>query len=118
MTSLNFITENWYIFVLIIAVIVVGVFYIKKFSTLSKEQQLAKVKQWLLIAVAEAEQVLGGGTGQLKLRFVYDKFVTKFPTVAKFLSFEDFSKMVDEVLVKFNHILDTNDKVRTLIIKD
>ncbi len=117
MTDLmKFMVDNWYVLVLAVAIIVVGVFYAKKFLSLSREDQIAKIKEWLLVAVAEAEQVLGGGTGQLKLRYVYDKFITKFPEAAKFLSFEEFSIMVDEVLVKFNHILATNDRVKTFIV--
>ena len=53
-------------------------------------EQLKKVKEWLLWAVAEAEKELGSGTGQLKLRYVYDMFIVKFPSLAKIISFETF----------------------------
>ncbi|MFR6482019.1 MAG: hypothetical protein ACLUPD_10785 [Anaerotignum faecicola] len=46
-------------------------------------EQREKVKEWLLLAVTEAEKELGSGTGQLKLRYVYDLFLRRFPAVAK-----------------------------------
>ena len=68
-----------------------------KFFKLPRESQIAKVKEWLLFAVMQAEKELGSGTGQLKLRYVYDMFVSKFPYLVQFVSFEFFSKLVDDV---------------------
>ena len=42
--------------------IVVVIAYVKKFVALPSEEQLAKVKQWLLYAVVEAEKKYQGGT--------------------------------------------------------
>lgn len=42
------------------------------------DKQLNKVREWLLYAVTKAEKELGGGTGQIKLRYVYDMFVARF----------------------------------------
>ena len=78
-------------------------------------EQLKKVKEWLLWAVAEAEKELGSGTGQLKLRYVYDMFIVKFPSLAKIISFETFSYMVDEVLDEFKKLLNKNDKMKKYI---
>ena len=78
-------------------------------------EQLKKVKEWLLWAVAEAEKELGSGTGQLKLRYVYDMFIVKFPSLAKIISFETFSCMVDEVLDEFKKLLNKNDKMKKYI---
>lgn len=72
------------------------------------EEQITKVKEWLLYAVLEAEAEFGGGTGQLKLRYVYDLFLSKFPDIAKVITFATFSALVDEVLEDMRHILETN----------
>ena len=45
------------------------------------------MKNWLLYAVAAAEKALGSGTGELKLRQVYDAFLIKFPIISKLMSF-------------------------------
>ena len=82
---------------------------------LPTEAQLAKVKEWLLWAVTEAEKDLGGGTGKLKLRQVYDLFVTRFPWLAKLVSFELFSDMVDEALEQMREMLDTNEAVKAFV---
>ena len=66
-------------------------------------------------AVTQAEKELGGGTGQIKLRYVYDMFVVKFPSLVKFISFETFSFMVDEALIKMRHLLQTNEKVEKYV---
>lgn len=111
--------ENWYIIAAAIAIIVVAAEYvINGFLKLPREGKIAKVKEWLLWAVTQAEKELGGGTGQLKLRYVYDMFVTKFPGVAKYLSFETFSKLVDEALEKMNHLLENNINVKGYIEGD
>ena len=112
---MKFVVDNWYFLVLIVAVIVVAAAYIRNFLNKPTEQQVQKVKEWLLYAVAEAQQILGGGTGQLKLRYVYDKFVSTFPAIAEKISFESFSNLVDLVLVKFNHLLSTNVNIQNLI---
>lgn len=77
--------------------------------------QKAKIIEWLKWAVSEAEKMLGGGTGQLKLRLVYDWFVQKFPIVAAFLPFRVFSAWVDTALETFRKWLDENKNVANYI---
>ena len=73
--------------------------------------QKNKVIEWLKYAVAEAEKMLGSGTGQLKLRLVYDWFVQKFPFVAAFLPFSVFSSWVDVALETFDKWLSNSNFV-------
>lgn len=94
--------------------VVIG-FNIKKFIETPTLQQLNQIKEWLLFAVAQAEKQFGGGTGQLKLRYVYDKFLTQFPQLAQHISFETFSMLVDEVLKRFKTILATNEYLQAYI---
>lgn len=115
---MDFIINYWYVIVGILAVLVVAVFAIYHFFGLPTEKQLVKIKEWLKYAVALAEQELGGGTGQLKLRFVYDLFMDKFPSVAKIISFELFSKWVDEALIWLEKQLETNEEIKAFIEGD
>ena len=112
---MDFIVENWAVFVVVLAILAVAIVAIVRFVGLPTASQLAKVKEWLLWAVTEAEKELGGGTGQLKLRQVYDLFVTRFPWLAKLISFELFSDMVDEALEEMRHLLDTNTAVAAFV---
>lgn len=112
---MEFILENWPIIVAVIAVVAVAAVAVARFVGLPTEAQLAKVKEWLLWAVTEAEKDLGGGTGKLKLRQVYDLFVTRFPWLAKLVSFELFSDMVDEALEQMREMLDTNEAVKAFV---
>ena len=112
---MDFIVENWAVFVVALAILAVAIVAIVRFVGLPTASQLAKVKEWLLWAVTEAEKELGGGTGQLKLRQVYDLFVTRFPWLAKLISFELFSDMVDEALEEMRHLLDTNTAVAAFV---
>ena len=98
----------------IILVALVGL-TIKEFIELGKEKQLEKVKEWLLYACIMAEKKLGGGTGQVKLRYVYDLFVEKFSFLKLLVTFEQFSGMVDEVLVKMREMLEKNPNVAMLV---
>ena len=106
-----FIKEYW--FLIIVAIAVISAIAIKVYTWFKQptSDQLKNVKEWLLYAVAKAERELGSGTGQLKLRYVYNMFVEKFPAIAIFITFEDFSKMVDEALDKFNELLKENTTI-------
>lgn len=112
---MKFIIENWYIIIAAIAALVVGIVMCVRFFKTSSEEQLKKVKEWLLYATTLAEKELGGGTGKLKLRYVYDMFVTKFPWLADVISFERFSELVDDVLVDMNELLKTNTAVKQYV---
>lgn len=77
--------------------------------------QKAKINEWLKFAVIEAERYLGGGTGQLKLRTVYDWFIEQFPIVAAFVPFSVFSAWVDVALETMEEWLNKNQQVKTYV---
>lgn len=112
---MEFIINYWYIIVAVIAALVVAGVAIYRYFGLPSDAQLAKVREWLLWAVTEAEKELGGGTGKLKLRQVYDLFVTRFPWLAKVVSFELFSDMVDDALDEMREMLQNNKAVKELV---
>ena len=87
------------------------------FLKLSKEKQIEMIKQWLLFIVIEAEKELGGGTGAVKLRFVYDKFIKRFKFASKFITFEQFSALVDESLNIMREMIQNNPNVAAYINK-
>ena len=84
------------IIIILAAIILTG--GIVWFVRLPKETKIKNLKEWLKWAVIEAEKKLGSGTGQLKLRMVYDMAVSKFPWLETFITFDQFSKWVDEAL--------------------
>lgn len=112
---MNWLIENWYIVLGIIAVLGAITWSVYKFLGLPTKEQVAKIKEWLLLAVTEAETQLGGGTGQIKLRYVYDMFISKFPVAAKMISFEVFSLWVDDALDQMKKLLETNKAFEKLI---
>lgn len=67
-----------------------------------------KIKEWLVYACAQAELYLGSGTGMLKLRAVYDMFISQFPVFSKFVSFSTFQAWTEEALVTFKEWLKDN----------
>ena len=115
---MNFIINNWYIILALVAVLGVAAWYVYRYFNLPSEAQLAKVREWLLWAVTEAEKELGGGTGKLKLRQVYDLFVTRFPWLAKTVSFELFSSLVDDALDEMRDMLDKNEAVKAFVNRE
>ena len=112
---MEFIMENWPVIVAAVAVVAVATVAVIRFVGLPTAEQLTKVREWLLWAVTEAEKSLGGGTGQLKLRQVYDLFVARFPWLARFVSFSLFSAMVDDALDELREMLDTNEAVKEFV---
>ena len=97
--------ENWSALLGIAAVAVVIIIGAISFAKMPREEQIAKIKELLLAWVTEAERDLGGGTGPIKLRTVYDKFAKQFPAVFNVISFETFSGWVDEALEQMEALL-------------
>lgn len=85
------------------------------FLRMGQQQQMKMISEWLLLAVVQAEKELGGGTGEIKLRYVYDKFIQKFDKMAKVISFEQFSCMVDVALDKMRNMLASNTQLANYV---
>ena len=101
---MNYIVENWYIVVGLLA-LCVALFYVR----------LTDVQEWLLGVVTEAEKQLGSGTGQLKLRQVYDKFLEKFPLRSVLVPFKMFAEMVDKALERMRLMLAGNSYAQSYV---
>ena len=113
---MNWLIENWYVLVGLICFGIGIVFICVSFFQMPTKQQIETVKEWLKYAVVQAEKELGGGgTGQLKLHLVYDLAITQFDWLEKLVSFDDFSKWVDEALVWMEHQLSTNANAKKYI---
>lgn len=112
---MEFLINYWYLLIVAIAVIAIAGYAIYAFVKRPTTEQISKVREWLLYAVTAAEKELGSGTGQIKLRYVYDMFIAKFPYLVKAISFETFSILVDEALDKFREMLDTNTNLQSYI---
>ena len=106
---MKFIVENWFVIVAMAAVGGSIGYAIYSFVKMPSDKQLNKVREWLLYAVTKAEKELGAGTGKLKLRYVYDMFVARFEWLAKVITFEMFSMMVDEALEQMKAMLEQNE---------
>lgn len=115
---MNILFDYWYIYIAIIVLLTISGSLIFAFFKSPPDSQLRKVREWLLYAVTQAEIQLGSGTGRLKLRFVYDLFVTKFKWIAYLISFESFSDLVDEALDEMRDMLSTNAAVQSLVNKE
>ena len=107
---MTWLIENWFLLVAIAAALGVSVWAVYRFFGLPTEKQREKVKEWLIWACIEAERALQSGTGQLKLRQVYDMFcaVPAFTWVAKLISFELFSEWVSDALATAKEMMINN----------
>lgn len=110
--------SNWYIYTALFAVVIVAVASVINFLNLPTAKQIENVKEWLKYAVTQAEKELGSGTGQLKLRMVYDMAVEKFPHIAPYISFTKFSEWVDEALEWLNKQLESNVAIKNIVKED
>lgn len=109
--------ENIGILVGIVGLLIIIGLGMYEFFKLEKSKRLNMVREWLLLAVVKAEKQLGGGTGQIKLRFVYDMFIDKFKFLSMLISFNQFSSMVDEALDQMKEMLSTNQQLKEYIEK-
>ena len=112
---MEWLIDNWTLLVVVLAAMICVAVYVKKFADKPTEAQIAAIKEWLLWACMVAEKELGGGTGKLKLRSVYDAFLTKFPWAARVISFEEFSVMVDSALIELRKLLETNEAIKGFV---
>ncbi|MBO5473584.1 MAG: hypothetical protein J6A08_07355 [Lachnospiraceae bacterium] len=94
--------DNWMVLVGIGAAAVLAVSAAYRFLGMPTEKQQAKVKEWLIWACIEAEKALQIGTGQAKLRKVYEAFVSipAFSWIARVISFDTFSEWVNDALAE------------------
>ncbi|MBP5596660.1 MAG: hypothetical protein J6Y02_14835 [Pseudobutyrivibrio sp.] len=90
----------------------VGVILLLVYLTLN---QRSRILEWLVLAVTNSEKDLGGGTGQLKLRMVYDWFIQKFPILSAIIPFALFTIWVNKSLARMRTLKDTNIKVASYI---
>lgn len=115
---MKFITENWFVIVALAAVGGSIGYAIYSFVKMPSTKQLNKVREWLLYAVTKAEKELGAGTGKIKLRYVYDMFVARFDWLAKVITFDMFSMMVDDALEQMRTMLETNEAAQKFVAGD
>ena len=92
--------------IIIVLLVILGI-YVKIRNLISNN-----LIEWLVDKVGDAEAYFGSETGQLKLRSVYNAFVTNRPILAIFVSFDKFNDYVDEALKKFEAMLSENGKIK------
>lgn len=117
---MNNIINDWYIYIGILALVIACIWLIYRFFCLPTEKQLLKVSEWLVWACTNAERDLQSGTGKLKLRKVYDAFVSinSFSWIARIISFEKFSEMVVDALKEMKRNLIENPKLAEYVYGD
>lgn len=110
---MNNIINDWYIYIGILALVIACIWLVYRFFCLPTEKQLVKVTEWLVFACMKAESELQSGTGKIKLRKVYDAFVSinSFSWIARIISFEKFSEMVKDALKEMKKNLIENPKL-------
>lgn len=113
---MSFFIQNWYLILAAIAVVAVGGYCIYVFIKKPTSVQIQSVKEWLLWAVTQAEKELGSGTGQLKLRYVYNMFIERFAYLSDIITFDMISALVDEALEEMKNLLGTNAAVQNYVI--
>ena len=104
----EFLQQHWLLIVFILAAAgTIAYFAIK-------EPQ--RIKLWLIWACAQAELALGSGTGMLRLREVYDIFITQYPIFSKDIPFSVFQKWTEEALLVFKQWLESNTIAQKMFI--
>ena len=107
---MEWLIENWFLIVALLSCVAVLISLVFRFLGMPTEKQKKKVREWLVWACIEAERALQSGTGQLKLREVWNLFcaVPAFTWVARVISFEVFSDWVSEALTEVKQMLISN----------
>ena len=109
--------EYWWLAIAILAILIIAFMFLITYINLPNSKKATKVKEWLLFAVVQAEKELGSGTGQLKLRYVYNLALSKFPVFIKLIPFELFSSFVDGALQQLENLIEDSEGVKKYIEK-
>lgn len=112
---IEYIVNNFPLVIATIAVLLVAIVSVMNFFQKPTKEQLDSVREWILLIVIESEKKFGSKTGKIKLRYAYDQFVTKFPYIAKFVTFETFSQYIDQALEEMKKLLETNSYVKAYV---
>jgi len=115
---MNYLIENWFLIVGLAVVIVVLVMGAANIIMTPTAKQIEKIKEWLLYAIVTAEEIYGSNLGAVKLRWVYDGFITRFKWLSVIVSFEMFSQLVDESLEIMKEMLKSNKEMKRLVEGD
>lgn len=113
--TMEMLVENWYLILAAIVVLAFAAYGVYHFVKLPANTRLRNVKEWLKWAVSEAEKELGSGTGQLKLRLVYNMAVEKFPWIISAVTFDKFSDWVDLALDWMRDQLEKNKDIKSVV---
>lgn len=105
----------WALMITALAITAMCIWIMVDFTRQPKEEQIEKVRKWMLVAVTLAEQKYGSSTGQLKLHYAYDLFIQRFPAVAKVISFDFFADLVDESLKEMRKMLESNKAIKAIV---
>lgn len=109
---------DWVMILAALTVIGICIYVLWAFSRKPRDEQIDQLRRWLLFAVIGAEKELGAGTGELKLVMVYDWFVERFPWLAKIVSFDYFSELVDDALKQMRKMLEENKSIKAIVDGD
>lgn len=112
---MNWLIDNWFVIVCSLCVGAAVALGIQRFIKLPTSEQKSTIRAWLLQAVLLAEQEYGAKTGKLKLSSVYSAFCVALPWLAKLISFDKFSEMVDDALIEMRKLLETNKAIAQIV---
>lgn len=117
---MQWLIDNWTLLASIIAAAVLASIKVVKYTKMSAEEKAAAereardkliraVSDWLLRAVSEAEKELGGGTGKLKIRAVYERAIEVFgPQIVNVITLEQLDEMAQKPLSEMRKMLESN----------
>ena len=115
MEVVKFVMDNWAMIIAAFCGICYLVSFCVRFANMPTAKQVENLKEWLKIAVVKAEKDLGAGTGTLKLHSVYDSAVIAFPWIARYMTFEKFSGLVDLALIWMKDQIDKNQNIKAYV---
>lgn len=124
---MKWVMDNWSLLVVVLSTVIVIAIRVASYLRLSDEDKakakaqhrdamLRALSDWLLIAVTEAEKELGGGTGKLKLRAVYEKAISLFgPELADIVTLEQLDQLLQVPLDQMRDMLVDNKAIRKYV---
>lgn len=106
-----------FVAIAVMVIFIATIYVIDFIKNKSREEKIVAVKEWLLFCVTKMENIYGSGTGQMKLRAAWDFALQRFPFLAMIVTFDEFSKWIDEALEQMKEML-KNDKIESFVTSE
>jgi len=113
MNFINWIIANWYVIVLVVAVVLYVFYEFKWFYKLPNSEKVKRIKSCLLSCVTIAAKKYDDGEFDLLISEVYNDFCVRFPVLKSIIPVATIKEWIKEAFDELEKVLKAENKTLT-----